>query len=328
MSLVTATSLSHLKFRHLMLIDYLIALGTLHKAARALHISQPAATAMLNDLEALLGVTLFERSHRGVKPTEFGQQLMDGLRTLLNEYKNFTELVERHAHGSSHGRDRVLRVGLVPQAFVTYLPQTIQQFRALGGCAIRAQEGTAAQLLELLWDGQLDGVVSRLPTSSIAQRGDKSALCFDYLYAENICIVAGQKLIGINPTAVNFEWLAQQQWVLQRPDSSVRQSLNEAFLRHGLAPPLPVVETNNYLQSLALVNNTNFLTVAPRRAAQSRQTPGSFEVLDINLGVVPMHVSFICRATSKDNRQLQAFKDCFKRVVLEEATSNTDPQLS
>ena len=60
-----------------MLIDYLREFGTLHKAANALNIGQPAATAMLSDLEALLGVALFERSHRGVKPTEAGRQLME-----------------------------------------------------------------------------------------------------------------------------------------------------------------------------------------------------------------------------------------------------------
>ena len=313
---LTATSLSHLKFRHLMLIDYLRELGTLHKAADALNISQPAATAMLNDLEALLGVSLFERSHRGVKPTETGRQLMDSLGTLLSEYHHFAESLNRLAEG----RDRVLRIGLVPQAFATYLPRVIQQFRAACGGTLRLQEGTAAQLLSGVWEGQLDCAIGRLPGSGFPQQWDASTLCFENLYTERICVVGGGKKVDIKPATDSMEWLAEQQWVLQRPDSSVRQALNEAFLRHGLAPPSPIVETSNYMQSLALIGNTRFFTVAPRRAAELQQATGSFHVLDIDLGVAPMQVSFIHRAASQNNPQLAAFKACFRRVLIDDAT--------
>ena len=314
MAALTTTSLSHLKFRHLMLVNYLCEFGTLHKAARALHISQPAATAMLNDLEALLAVTLFERSHRGVKPTELGQQLMGSLGTLLNEYQHFTESLDR----LTHGRDHVLRVGLVPQAFVTYLPQAIAEFRAAGGCDMRVQEGTAAQLLDLLWDGQLDCVVGRLPPSGLGQRWDAADLCFEHLYAERICIVTGLKLAKQHAVPPSFEWLATQQWVLQRPDSSVRQALNEAFLRHGVVPPTPVVETSTYVQSMALVSDTSLYTVAPRSAVQRQQALGSFQVLDVDLGAAPLQVSFIHRATSKNNAQMASFKVCFRGALVTE----------
>ncbi len=317
MSALSATSLSHLKFRHLLLIDYLRELGTLHKAAKALNISQPAATAMLSDLEALLGVALFERSHRGVQPTELGRQLMDSLSTLLNEYHHFAESLGQLVEG----RDRMLRVGLVPQAFAAYLPRVIQQFRATCRSALRVQEGTAAQLLDLVWEGQLDCVIGRLPNSGFPQHWDASALRFENLYSERICVVAGGKPADIKAAPYSLEWLSEQQWVLQRPDSSVRLALNEAFLRHGLAPPLPIVETSNYSQSLALIGNTGFFAVAPRRAAEIQQAVGAFHILDFELGVAPMQVSVIHRAASKNNPQLEAFKACFRRVLRDDAQS-------
>ena len=45
-----------------MLIDLLVEHGTLHKVARLLNITQPAATGMLNGLEALIGLKLFVRN--------------------------------------------------------------------------------------------------------------------------------------------------------------------------------------------------------------------------------------------------------------------------
>src|ERR1700758_2343791 len=89
MAAPTIMALSHLKYRHLMLILHLSEHGTLHKAAEYLGITQPAATAMLNDLESLMGMRLFERSSRGVVPTEQAIALLENARTALNEFSNF-----------------------------------------------------------------------------------------------------------------------------------------------------------------------------------------------------------------------------------------------
>src|SRR5689334_7451713 len=131
--------LSHVKYRHLLLIVHLADSGTLHKAAQYLGISQPAATAMLRDLESLLGLRLFERSSRGVMPTGPAKAILDCARTMQNEFDNLAETIGRLADG----QHQVLRVGLVPQAYVTYLAKVIKQFRAAGGCTVKAVEGTS-----------------------------------------------------------------------------------------------------------------------------------------------------------------------------------------
>lgn len=306
----SASSLAHLKFRHLMLVDALAQLGTLHKAAKQLNFSQPAATAMLNDLENILGLSLFTRSHQGTVPTAQGRQVIDSMRTMLNEFNSFASTIERIAQGE----ERVIRMGAVPQAFTTYLPGAIELFRREGGCAIQAQEGTARQLVAQLWHGHLDCVIGRLPGSGMSEEINTAALHFETLYREEICVVRG--LPGqANRAEGSYEWLKKQAWVLQRRDSSVRHALNEAFLRNGVQPPEPAVETTNYIQSLALVAKTGFYTVAPRRAAAIQQTLGAVYIVDIDLQIEPMQVSFITRQTSGGSAQLRLFKDCFMRAV-------------
>src|SRR5262245_23173045 len=113
--------LSHVRYRHLLLIVQLAECGTLHKAAQYLGISQPAASAMLSDLESLLGLRLFERNSRGVMPTGQAKTILDCARTMLNEFHNFADTVERLADG----QHQVLRVGLVPQAYATHLAKVI-----------------------------------------------------------------------------------------------------------------------------------------------------------------------------------------------------------
>lgn len=304
-------ALSHLKFRHLLLIELLIEQGTIHKAARQLNVSQPAATAMLNDLEGLLGMQLFVRSRQGVTPTENAQALLGRVRTILNEFDELSALIGRVASG----RSSLLRVGVVPQAFIAYLPKAIDLFRHAGGCAIRTHEGTARELLDMLIAGELDCVIGRLPTAGSALAQAASQLSFVNLYQEEICIVVGPDNPAVGDTDISYEALALRQWVMQRPDSAVRAALAETFLRHGVQLPEPVVETSTYIQNMAIVAQSNLFTVAPRRAAAVHQERGLVRILDVALDVAPMQVCLIRRNSSQRDPALSLFQQAFLASV-------------
>ncbi|MDP2312927.1 MAG: LysR family transcriptional regulator [Pseudomonadota bacterium] len=57
--------------------------GTLVRAARRLRISQPPLTRKVRALEAELGVTLFDRGARGMRPTAAGEALLTSARGIL-----------------------------------------------------------------------------------------------------------------------------------------------------------------------------------------------------------------------------------------------------
>jgi DNA-binding transcriptional LysR family regulator len=300
-------ALSHLKFRHLLLIEFLIEHGTIHKAARQLNVSQPAATAMLNDLENLVGMQLFVRNRQGVSPTENTQALLGRVRTILNEFDELSAVIGRVASG----RSSLLRIGVVPQAFIAYLPKAIDLFRQAGGCAIRTHESTARQLLDMLIAGELDCVIGRLPTAGSALAHAASQLSFVNLYEEEICIVVGPHNPAVREKHMSYERLAGSEWVMQRPDSAVRAALAETFLRRGVQPPEPVVETSTYIQNLAIVAQSDLFTVAPRRAAAVHQELGLVRILNVALDVVPMHVCLIRRKSSQRDPELSLFEKAF-----------------
>ena len=304
-------ALSHLRFRHLLLLLHLAEHGSLHQAARYLSISQPAATAMLIDLESQLGLRLFDRSHRGMAATEAARALLDRARTIVNEFVDFSSAVGRIVQG----RGTLLRIGVVPQAFASYLPQVLADFLKAGGCAVRTTEGTGRQLLAQLLDGQLDCVVGRLPVEGLDGEHELSALSFLSLYDEDICLVVGAHHPLGRRRRLAFGDLAGRGWVLQRRDSSVRQAFNAAFLRRGESPPEPVVETGSYVQSLAIVAASELLTVAPRRASEIQRDLGLVAILPLTLGSGPMQVGFINRKTAEAHVSLRLFRSCFEAVV-------------
>ena len=64
---------SRLKTRHLVLLSELGRHGSIAHAAVAAHMTQPAASKMLAEVEHLLGTPLFDRLPRGVTPTPYGE---------------------------------------------------------------------------------------------------------------------------------------------------------------------------------------------------------------------------------------------------------------
>jgi len=311
MTSLSAMSLSHLKFRHLMLIVLLVDQGTLHKAAQVLNVSQPAVTGMLNDLERLLGLVLFERGRQGVAPTAATRAIVDRCRLMLHEFDHLVGTINR----ASSGEPTLLRVGIVPQAFVAFFPQTVERFRARGGCALQAREGTGRQLLDALLRGELDCVVGRLPGGGSSEDPGIAPLRFVKLYEEDICVVAGTGHPLAHDKSPTFEALAACDWVLQRPDSSVRAALAEAFLRQGHRLPAPVVESATYIQSLSLVANSQLLTVTPRRAAERQAALGLVRIVDIRLNVSPMQVGLITRQSATQLPAVALFQTCFVESV-------------
>jgi DNA-binding transcriptional LysR family regulator len=301
-------SLSHIKFRHLILMQHLVEFGNLHKAAKHLSISQPAASTMLREFEKQLGLTLFLRTTQGVVPTEAATLLANRAQTILNEFDALVHEVKQ----LNKNLAPLLRVGVVPQALFAYLPHAIELFREANGGAVSIQEGTAKHLLLQLFEGKLDCVIGRLSGASMPSMHNTDELIFFPLYSESICIVEGTKEAKKRKNA--FEDLAKRDWVLPRADSSLRQQLTDSFLRRGLMLPEPVIETTNYFQSLTMLSGSNLCSVIPQSAADMHVKLGNIRIIDIPNDLKPMPVSFILRASTKDNTQVSKFRRIFTEL--------------
>ena len=67
---------SRVKFRHLQCFLAVAQFGSVQRAADSLSITQPAVSKTVAELEAMLGVKLFERGRHGAVPTREGQLFM------------------------------------------------------------------------------------------------------------------------------------------------------------------------------------------------------------------------------------------------------------
>lgn len=129
--------------------------GSLSAAARQLHISQPALTHQMSDLEAALELILFERSSKGIKLTEAGTTLLRNADVIL-EAVDRAELELRELALRSRPR-RSLKLAIISSLAPTLTPAVLEAVaRRMPGTLIEVVDGRTNQSRELIAGGQLD----------------------------------------------------------------------------------------------------------------------------------------------------------------------------
>jgi len=126
------------------------------RAAEACGISQPTLSVQVRKLEALLGVALFERTSRGVKPTSACEQLIGHVRTAVAEADAILA-VAGNLRDPLAGR---LRLGIIPTLAPYLLPLVLAALReALPALEVVPWEDQTAALLKRLHAHELDGAL-------------------------------------------------------------------------------------------------------------------------------------------------------------------------
>ena len=140
--------------------NYIVALAdTLHFGRAAEHccVSQSALSMALKDLESELGLMLFERDRKGVRPTPAGQKVIEKARLALRHSGDIKLLAQQ----AQAPLAQPLQIGVCQTYAPYYLPRlaTQLQHRYPGSQATLA-EAPAEQLIQRLLAGQLDAVVA------------------------------------------------------------------------------------------------------------------------------------------------------------------------
>jgi DNA-binding transcriptional LysR family regulator len=137
--------------RHLRYFVAVAETGAFARAAARLRITQPALWRQVHDLEAELGVRLFERAGRRVRVTGAGEELLLRSRELL---AGAEQLVE-HAHAVRGGEAGKLSIGASPQVIQNVLaPFLTRYLKSRPGVDIHLIEEGGARSLELVERGE------------------------------------------------------------------------------------------------------------------------------------------------------------------------------
>lgn len=254
--------IGRLKMRHLALLLQIQKQGSLTRVAELMATSQPAVTHALADLEEMFGTPLFERSPRGMTATPLGNIVLARARAMLHDL----DLLTLDMEALASGRAAHLHIGAIPFISGQLLSAAIQ--RTLPGeqqLTVTIHNGTSEQLLALLRDHAIDFVIGR-PSASMNMQG----VSHEVLYQQHPRLIASRGLAGrLSRRRLDWNELAGLDWILGPRNTSMREQVSDIFLRAGLSPPAPIVES--YASKLVgemIVANDRAVSIVPADIAE------------------------------------------------------------
>ena len=283
--------LDQLRVKQLRFLTLLASQGSLAATAEQLAMTPSAASMMLKEIEGLFGAKLFRRQGRGMALTDEGQALLPRCQTVLGEVGAMGSTLQ--GAGSP-----LLRVGAFPHTTTTVLPGLVKKL-VTGPPAWRVQivDGSADHLLQLLLRGEIDLLLGRLPRQA-AGTPAADGLAQRVLYEGSLSVVAARTHPLAGRRSVALAELLNWPWILPGTQSTTRVALVDAFLRRGLAPPVPVVESPSFFYSLSVVAQTDLLTCCADSAAL--HSGHATAILPVSVGADPTPVAMVWRKNSAE----------------------------
>jgi DNA-binding transcriptional LysR family regulator len=205
------------------------------RAAESLHLTPPAVTMQVKELEAQVGLPLFERQGRRVSLTTAGEYFVVYARRLLATLKEADDAMARFK-GVESG---LLSVGLVSTAKY-FVPQLLARFREEHpGVDVRLSVcQNREQLVSLLQAGEADLAVMGRPPRELATRAEPFA-------AHPQVIVAAPTHPLATLDYVPAEALAEQVFIAREIGSGTRAVMDTFFREHLITPRLAMEMPSN-----------------------------------------------------------------------------------
>jgi molybdate transport repressor ModE-like protein len=229
--------------------------GSLSAAARALHISQPAASQQVRELEHALAVRLLERGGGTTRPTAAGQAVLAHARRVQAAVDDLVAAAAAFRGGDT-GR---VRLGTGATACIHLLPPLLGRMKArMPGLEIIIATGNTPDMLRKLQDGALD-----LALVTLSGRLDRS------LEARRL---RDEPLLAYAPAAMLPEAAALRPAALTRlplilyESGGTTRGVVDGWFRRAGAAPRPIMELGSVEAIKLLAESGLGATILPESA--------------------------------------------------------------
>jgi DNA-binding transcriptional LysR family regulator len=170
-----------MELRHLRYFVGVAEMENVSRAALKLHVSQPALSAQIRDLEDEIGLQLFERTAKSLKLTRAGRAFLDEAQAVL---QRADEAVNK-ARSIAADEPSELQVGYSPTPVAELLPRTLRAYqRAMPKVHVRLQDWSNQAIFDGVRDGRLQLGLVVAPPKASSIRG----LRYEELFQDRVCL--------------------------------------------------------------------------------------------------------------------------------------------
>ena len=231
-----------------------VELASIGRAARQLHVSQPALSKRLRLLEAVAGTRLLERSTRGVAPTASGSALYREAQRLLSD----AEAVEALLRGFV-AEELPVRIAASPTLAECWLPQALVAFEARHErrLAVEVVAANSATVRGMVREGGADlGLAAIDPAAAADERLAETVVCKDEIV---IAVPPDHPWAALEE--VDPEQLAETPVIQRDPGAHSARTVEAALRARGLSPvpPLAQIGSTSAARAAALAERAPLL---------------------------------------------------------------------
>lgn len=233
--------------------------GSLRAAAQLLHMSQPALSAAIQQLEEELQAPLLVRTKRGVSLTTFGHAFIKHARLIVSESRRAQEEIEQ-LRGRWEGK---ITFATSPAIALGSLPLALASFaREFPTVTVHVRDGLYPSVSPQLRDGTLDFALTA------AHKHDLDAdLEAHAVHVSDIVIVGHRN--HPKAQATRLAELIDCRWAFSSAPRGPGAIIRDAFAQHGLPEPKPGILCESFLALPGIVAHSDMLTTMPRGLYES-----------------------------------------------------------
>jgi len=285
-----------------------VAVATAKSFAEAcvqLHISQPALSISIRNLEETVGGKLFARTTRSVSLSPEGEEFYPVAKRLLADWEN--SLIDvNNLFALRRGK---LDIAVMPTFASSLLPAILAQYHAqYPDINITVHDVIAESVVSMVRSGRVELGITFDP-------GDLQELSFTPLFRDKFVAVLPKGHPLLTLTTIKWRNLAELTYIaLQRP-SSIRQLIDETLESHGLEL-VPAFEAHQLATIGRMVAQGLGVSVVPALSADQMREMGA-ECRPVTGPVITRKVGVITRVRQPLSSAAQAMLKSFVRHQLE-----------
>jgi DNA-binding transcriptional LysR family regulator len=296
-----------LKLRELRILLAVIQAGSMAKAAKQLAISQPAISRAIADMEVTLGVPLFDRSSRGIEPTQYGNALCKRSVAVFDELKQGVQDIAYLANPEV-GELRVGSSASLSEGIV--LAAINQLSRKHPRVVFHVVAGGALALRDALRERRIELGVARLPKNSAEDDLDA-----EILFEEPLVVVAGTDNPWARRRKIKLAELVNEPWTWSSPGTMFDALVVDAFLASDVEPPQAAVYAEAISMRMRLAATGPFLAVVPASMVTFYAEHSSIKLLPVELPMTQRSIGIITLKNRTLSPLAQLFIDCARQIA-------------
>ena len=245
-----------MELRHIRSFIAVADSGHLTRAADELHVSQPALSQQIRQLEEELGTPLFDRIGRGIRLTAAGEVFRSHARRIFDEVGQAQKSI-----GELEALDRgSLTVGAVQTVNAYLIPTLVSTFsKSHPRVAVRVEEGSADDIERGVIDGRLTLGFTFVPPR-------QTGLGVEKLFDEELVLVTARKHRLARRTKIAVSMLADESLILLPETFCTRRLIEHTFSSARVRPRI-AIEMNSIEGILRTVRSSGGATIVPQLAA-------------------------------------------------------------